>query len=169
MKLSFLVRLRVALRVLADPHLAERALRADVPALPEAPVPPPARTDDGALVVLSLLQREGRFVDFLMQDIESFGDAEIGAVARVVHQGCRRAIRGHVTLEPVRAESEGSRVTLEAGFDQSSVKLTGNVSGIAPHRGVLRHRGWRAVATHLPEIVGDHDVRVLAPAELEVE
>jgi hypothetical protein len=125
--------------------------------------------DERALVLLSLLQREGRFVDFLMQDIEAFGDAEIGSVARVVHQGCRRAVAAHVTLEPVRTEAEGHRVALDPGFDTSAIKLTGNVSGSGPYRGVLRHRGWRAVDTHLPEIVGDHDVRVVAPAELEVE
>lgn len=174
---SIFARLRLALRVLFDPAFARRAFDLDVPALPQgpntrtsdAPPEPAPANDDAALVLLSLLQREGRFVDFVMQDIESFGDAEIGSVARVVHQGCRRALRGHLTLDPVRIEAEGNRVTVEPGFDRSSIKLTGNVSGAAPYRGILRHRGWRALETHLPEIVGDHDVRVVAPAELEVE
>src|SRR5258706_10952915 len=44
-----------------------------------------------ALQLLALLQREGRFVDFLEEDVTSFSDADIGAAARVVHGGCRKA------------------------------------------------------------------------------
>ena len=67
---------------------------------------------DAALQLLALLQREGRFVDFLEEDVASFADADIGAAARVVHAGCRKALREHVKLEPVRTEEEGARVTL---------------------------------------------------------
>ena len=70
-----------------------------------------------ALQLLALFQREGRLVDFLQQDIASFPDADVGAAARVVHEGCRKALRAHAEIAPVRAEEEGARVTLEAGFD----------------------------------------------------
>jgi hypothetical protein len=59
-------------------------------------------------------------------------------------------------------------VTIESGFDPDAVRLVGNVSGSAPYRGVLNHGGWRAEAVSLPELVGDHDATVLAPAEVEV-
>lgn len=121
-----------------------------------------------ALQLLSLLQREGRFVDFLQQDIASFPDADVGAAARVVHEGCRRALRAHATVEPVRAEAEGARVTLMAGFDADAVKLIGDVRGEPPYAGVLRHRGWRAARIELPQAVGVHDRRILAPAEVEL-
>jgi hypothetical protein len=120
------------------------------------------------LQLLSLLQREGRFVDFLQQDITSFPDADIGAAARVVHEGCRRALRAHAKIEPVRSENEGTLVRLDAGFDADEVKLVGDVHGPAPYAGVLRHRGWRAKTMELPQIVGGHDARVLAPAEVEL-
>jgi len=121
-----------------------------------------------ALQLLALLQREGRFVDFLQQDLGSFPDADVGVAARVVHEGCRRVLSAHATVEPVRSESEGERVTLSAGFDADAVKLVGEVTGQPPYAGVLRHRGWRASKIELPLIVGAHDQRILAPAEVEL-
>jgi hypothetical protein len=121
-----------------------------------------------ALELLALLQREGRLVDFLQQDLVGFADADVGVAARVVHEGCRRALGTHASIEPVRIEGEGERITLEAGFDADAVKLVGAVQGAPPYAGTLRHRGWRAVRLDLPERVGDHDVRILAPAEVEL-
>lgn len=126
------------------------------------------REENGALLLLSLLQREGRLIDFLEQDIAAFSDADVGAAARAVHEGARRALRAHAKIEPARAETEGARVTLEAGFDPAAVKLTGNVRGTPPHTGTLKHPGWRAKEMHLPRAVDGHDVHVLAPAEVEL-
>ena len=129
--------------------------------------PPPASTD-AALQLLALLQREGRFVDFLEEDVSSFADADIGAAARVVHAGCRKAIRDHVRLEPVRTEEEGTRLTLPDPLDAGSVKLTGNVTGKGPFTGTLRHRGWRAADITMPTAVAGHDAHILAQAEVEL-
>jgi hypothetical protein len=160
-------------RVLFDGRFAARALAArdghTTPAAPAAlPAVPPPADGTSALQLLSLLQREGRLVDFLQQDIASFPDADVGVAARVVHEGCRKALRAHATLEPVRTEDEGARVTLAAGFDADAVKLVGDVKGEPPYAGVLRHRGWRARRLELPSLVGDHDAHVLAPAEVEL-
>ena len=135
---------------------------------PAAPAPPPPPSTDAALQLLALLQREGRFVDFLEEDVASFADADIGAAARVVHAGCRKAIREHVTLEPVRTEEEGTRITLPDPMDAASVKLTGNVTGKGPFTGTLRHRGWRAAEITMPTAVAGHDAHVLAQAEVEL-
>ncbi len=126
------------------------------------------REESGALLLLGILQREGRLIDFLEQDVASFSDADVGAAARAVHEGTRRALRSHLTVEPARSEAEGARITLEAGFDASRVKLTGNVRGSAPFTGTLKHPGWRAKDVHLPRAVEGHDVHVLAPAEVEL-
>lgn len=144
------------------PQLGPAAVRA---AVPQAPVAPSA---DPALQFLSLLQREGRIVDFLQQDITAFPDADVGAAARVVHAGCRKALRAHAQIEPVRGEKEGARVELAAGFDADEVKLVGDVRGEPPYKGVLRHRGWRATRFELPQVVGAGDAHVLAPAEVEL-
>jgi hypothetical protein len=130
------------------------------------PAKPPSH--DAALQLLALLQREGRFVDFLEEDVASFADADIGAAARVVHAGCRKALREHVKLEPVRTEEEGARVTLEGPLDAGAVKLTGNVQGKGPYSGTLRHRGWKAADITMPTAVEGHDARILAQAEVEL-
>jgi hypothetical protein len=137
------------------------------PVAAPAPEPAPPSTD-AALQLLALFQREGRFVDFLEEDVASFADADIGAAARVVHSGCRKALREHVKLEPVRSEEEGVKVTLPDPLDVAAVKLTGNVTGKGPFTGTLRHRGWRASEITLPTAIAGHDARILAQAEVEL-
>lgn len=139
----------------------------------EAPVkapPAPMRElgPDAALQLLSIFQREGRFIDFLEEDVSSFSDAEIGAAARVVHTGCRKAMREHITLAQVRSEAEEARVTLAPGFNAAEVRVIGNVVGSPPFTGTLRHRGWRAVTIKLPQLTEGHDAKVLAQAEVEL-
>ena len=168
-------------RILFDGELASKLalVASGAPALPEAkpeakpepkPVrstPPPPPPTDAALQLLALFQREGRFIDFLEEDVAMFSDADIGAAARVVHQGCRKALREHFTLVPVRTEEEGVKVTLPEA-NPTEIKLTGNVAGKGPHTGTLRHKGWRASEVRLPQAVGGHDARVIAQAEVEL-
>lgn len=138
----------------------------------EAPPPEKGATPDpdtsSALSLLSLLQREGRFVDFIEQDVASFADDQIGAAARVVHEGCRKALRGHLTIEAVHEGTEGSKVVVEPDYRPAEVKLTGNVRGSGPFEGTLRHKGWRATRVALPLPVVGHDAKILAPAEVEL-
>ena len=137
---------------------------------PVAPPPPAPQlaSETAALQLLGLLQREARFVDFALEDIKSYGDAEIGAAARVVHEGCRKVLREHFTLEPVRTEAEGSRLTLQTGFDAAAVRVSGNVVGQPPFSGTLAHRGWRATGTRLPKLAAGHDASIVAQAEVEL-
>ncbi len=170
-------------RVLFDGAFAARALAAQAPSAPAADIAPPAESPpfapadvapereheqrkQGALLVLSLLQREGRMIDFLMQDVSSFSDAEIGAAARLVHEGARKAIRSHAVVEPVRSEEEGARVVLAAA--DASVKLIGNLSGPGPYKGALRHRGWRVTSLSLPTPTADFDATIVSAAEIEL-
>jgi hypothetical protein len=178
--------------ILARPDFAAgvERLRAGAPAAPTpAPVPAPAPVvvapvaaapapapvplvqaapHAAALQLLGLLQRDARFVDFIEEDIKAYGDADIGAAARVVHEGCRKVLREHFTLEPVRSEAEGSRVTLPAGFDATAVRLSGNLVGQAPFTGTLGHRGWRVSETRLPRLAEGHDPSIIAQAEVEL-
>ncbi len=125
-------------------------------------------TDTAALQLLGLLQREARFVDFIQEDVAPYSDAEIGAAARVVHGGCRKLLAEHFTLAPVRAEAEGSRVTLAAGFDAAAVRLTGNVVGQAPVTGTLSHRGWQVTQVRLPQLTDARAAAIIAQAEVEL-
>jgi hypothetical protein len=165
--------------ILSNPAVAARVdrLRRDdvpAPAAPVAPVAPVApaplrqATPDAALQLLALLQRDARLIDFTEEDLAGHADADIGAAARIVHEGCRKVLREHFTITPVRAEAEGSRISLDAGFDAGAIRLTGNVVGSAPFKGSISHRGWRATEVRLPKLSSGHDATVLAQAEVEL-
>lgn len=146
-----------------------------------APEPGPARVEvrtetvvvkeaspDAALQLLGLLQKEARFVDFTQENMGDYSDEEIGAVARVVQEGCRKVLGQYFTLAPVRNEEEGKRITLQKGFDASSIRLTGNIVGQPPFTGSLVHRGWKAAEIKLPKITEGHDSTIIAAAEVEL-
>jgi len=150
------------------PAAAPVATPAPQPAPAPAPVVIKEATPDAALQLLGLLQRDARFIDFVEEDIAKYSDADIGAAARLVHEGCRATLREHFTIKPVRDEAEGTRVTLNEGFDATAIRLTGNVVGKAPFTGSISHRGWRAAEVRLPKLTQSHDASVLAPAEVEL-
>lgn len=128
----------------------------------------PVQTATAAYQLLGLMQREARFVDFVQEDVAAYSDAEIGAAARVVHAGCRKVLAEHFTLDAVRSEPEGSRVTLAAGFDATRNRVTGNVVGEPPFIGTLTHRGWLASDARLPQLNDPEVARVIAQAEVEL-
>jgi len=133
-----------------------------------SPPPPPKPTTDAAVQLLGLLQREGRLVDFLREDIQSYEDEQIGAAVRAIHESCRQVLNEHLTLEPVLSGNEGDDVTVPKDFDPSAIRLTGNVSGEPPFRGTLRHSGWRAKQVKLPSQPSGQDPKIVAPAEVEI-
>ena len=179
-KPSFFTRLGRAWRYvfggeeLAPPALP--ALPAQAPALAPAPAPAPVvvvaplpeKAWASGLYLLAILQREGRFIDFLMEDVTAFSDADVGAAARVVHQGCRKVLVSSVDPTPAHEGAEGASVTVPAGFDANRYRLVGNVTGAGPYTGSLKHHGWVAKSVALPELPTAMDPKVLAPAEVEL-
>ena len=144
-------------------------------AAPPPPAPGPAAAGPeagadvrGALYLLGVLQREGRLLDFVEEDVSAFPDAAVGAAARTVHEGCRRALRDLLRVEPVLPQPEGVEVTVDRGFDPGAIRLTGTVVGAPPFRGALRHHGWRAREVTVPPPRDGIDPTVLAPAEVEL-
>ena len=121
------------------------------------------------LRILAVLQRDGRLVDFLMENIDSETDARIGAAVRDIHRGSQKVLREYLTIEPVLADDEGSTIAVPADFDPATLRLTGNVAGSPPFRGVVKHHGWRVKSVQLPVVPGTRDhSAVLAPAEVEI-
>jgi hypothetical protein len=136
-------------------------------------VPPPTKpkADDGArgaVQLLAILQREGRLLDFLQEEIDSYSDAQIGAAVRDIHRGCKKALAEHLPLEPVLSQPENAQVRVDEGFDPSRIRLTGNVMGEPPYTGTLRHHGWRIARATLPASLAATDPTVVAPAEVEL-
>ena len=156
------------------PDEVVRALRlsrsAPTPAKAAAPVPAPAVRvpSDGALQMLAILQRDSRLIDFLMEDITSYADEQIGAAVRELHDQCRDSLARYVTLQPVIDGVEGTFAKAPSA-DATVVKFVGNVPAKPPSGGTLRHKGWRAVKVDLPTLGAKQDATIIAPAEIEIE
>ena len=181
---SFGFRFKTALscffRALGDARFAvgaDKLLRGDVEvpkaqpleAKPAAaPVVPAERAHASGLAVLAHLQREGRLIDFLQEDVASFSDADVGAAARVVHAGCKKAFNQYFAVEAILKEAEGASVTVPAGFDAQRIRITGNVAGQPPFRGTLKHHGWVVTKLNMPTVSEALDPRVIAAAEVEL-
>jgi len=128
----------------------------------------PVESFDRAVQMLALLQRDGRLIDFLEEDVSPFPDGQLGAAVRTIHASCRQVLDRYMKLEPVIDSEEDQPVTVSAGFDPAAVKLIGNVVGGPPIKGVLRHRGWRVKEVSLPSLPQGMGREVVAPAEVEV-
>lgn len=128
----------------------------------------PPEAFDRAVQMLVLLQRDGRLVDFLAENISAYPDAQLGAAVRTIHETCRQALDHYVKLEPILNSEENETVTVQRGFDPAAVKLIGNVVGEPPVRGVLRHKGWRVKEVNLPPLPQAGGRMVVAPAEVEL-
>jgi len=129
----------------------------------------PQRAEAEVISFLAALQEKGRLVDFLMDDVTSYEDAQVGAAARVVHEGCRAALDEVFTIAPVTESAEGTTISVPAEHRADEYRLTGKLTGQAPFNGTVVHRGWRTTKTKLPQIiVPDGQVPCIAPAEVEV-
>jgi hypothetical protein len=154
---------RAGLRMLRDAELAGKVDKLLNP-LPPGPVKPSGE----AVRLFALLQREGRLLDFLLEDIQALPDDQVGAGVRDIHRQCQHALKEHVVLEPVLPQKESDNVEVPPGFDPSAIRLTGNVTGQPPFKGVLRHHGWRVKELKIAKPPEAHDELVLQPAEVEL-
>jgi hypothetical protein len=151
-------------RVCRDQAFADRvAPLLTPPTKEEAPKPSGA-----PLRLLAVLQRDGRLVDFLLEDIQSYSDGDVGAAVRDIHRKCHAALKEHVALAPILPQGEGATVEVPRGFDPSAVRLVGNVTGEPPFQGVLQHHGWRVTELKLTPPPEGQDEFVLQPAEVEL-
>ncbi|MGB2666919.1 MAG: DUF2760 domain-containing protein [Candidatus Acidiferrum sp.] len=123
---------------------------------------------DRAVQMLALLQRDGRLIDFLTENISPYPDVQLGAAVRTIHEACRKVLDNYVKLEPILNSEEGQPVTVQGGFDPAAIKLLGNVRGEPPIRGVLRHKGWHVKEVNLPPLPQGSGRMVIAPAEVEL-
>jgi hypothetical protein len=156
--------LRTELKTLRDPSFAAKVESLLAPPKPE----PPPKPSGAPLRLLALLQREGRLLDFLLEDIQAYPDAQIGAAVRDIHRQCQAALKEHLDLQPVLPQEEGASVEIPSGFDPSAIRLTGNVMGQPPFRGTLQHHGWRVKQIKLAPPPEGQDEFVLMPADVEL-
>jgi hypothetical protein len=121
------------------------------------------------LHTLSVLQREGRLLDFFDEDLKQYSDEQIGAAVRSIQADCKQTVKKYIDPRPVVAGDEGDAITVEAGFDMNAVTLVGNVAGDPPFQGIIKHRGWKAGRKEIPRLADIQDPTVITPAEIEVK
>jgi hypothetical protein len=121
------------------------------------------------LHLLSAFQREGRLVDFFAEDLSLYEDAQIGAAVRSIHENCKKTVEKYISPKPVIDKDEGDTITVHPDFDPDSIKLTGNVTGDPPFKGIVRHKGWQASKPDIPTLSGSKESKIIAPAEVEIE
>lgn len=131
---------------------------------------PPSLTkkDYSHLQLLTLLQKSGRLVDFLKEDISGYSDAQIGGAVRQIHADCAKLLEEWVTLRPVMEKQEGETIDLPIGYDSQAIKVVGNVKGSPPYKGKVVHQGWKAHKLSLSEQLEKNSDGIISPAEVEV-
>jgi uncharacterized protein DUF2760 len=146
---------------------------APVPVPAPIPIQPPASTTKQAeaeiVAFFGLLQEKGRLVDFLMEDVTAYEDAEVGAAARVIHQGCRQVLQEYFKISAISEAQEGAEVTVPAGYSPDQYRLVGKLTGEPPFTGTLLHKGWKTDSVKLPRIVVTERLPAIAPAEVELK
>ena len=78
-------------------------VESEVEPLKETPKPVPLKeiTTDGALQLLTLLQQDARFIDFIQEDLTGYSDSDIGAAARVVHEGSKKTLNNYSIISSI--------------------------------------------------------------------
>jgi Domain of unknown function (DUF2760) len=137
-------------------------------ALTPPPPPPPPKPSAEPLLLLTLMQREGRLIDFLLENVDGADNETLGAGVRTIHQACQKVLMEHLDMEPVIKAEEKSVVDVKPGFDPSAIRLTGNVTGSPPFTGTLEHHGWRVTKIKLNKPAEGQDAFVVHPAEVEL-
>jgi hypothetical protein len=120
------------------------------------------------LHTMSVLQREGRLLDFFDEDLKRYSDEQIGAAVRSIQADCKQAVKKYIDPRPVVNANEGETFTVEPGFDMNAITLVGNVTGEPPFEGIVRHPGWKAGKKEIPKLADIRDASVITPAEIEI-
>lgn len=155
-------------RVWRDPEFAAKVAQLSLPAPEPDPAKERAKLISEQLRLLGILQRDGRLIDFLSEDLGDYSDEQIGAAVRDIHRDCKTALSKYVELGPIIDKEEDSTIEVKPGFDPASIRLTGNVKGAPPMKGVLAHRGWKAVDVRLDQTSDLADPSIICPAEVEI-
>lgn len=131
-----------------------------------------AEVAQNILYLISMLQEKGRLLDFVMDDISTYRDEDVGRVSRIVHQGVKEVFTKIMDIKSIHAGVEGEKITLNGAADFSSYKLIGTGTKTPPLTGVVVHKGWKLEKFNLPKISSTVDQTsnmIIQAVEVEVK
>jgi hypothetical protein len=174
--IAFLLALAIAVLAFRAPskrNMVSAPTPTTVPIPAPVPVSAPIAIPADAEIVafVALLQEKGRLVDFLMEDLTTYKDEDIGAAARVIHQGCKQVLDEYFKIAAIADVTEGSDITVPSDSAADEYRLVGKLSGTPPFTGKLIHKGWKTDYVKLPRIVkiDGKQLPAIAPAEVELK
>ena len=85
-------------------------VEAPKPELPKHEEPTKQEGGTNALHLLTILQREARFIDYIQEGLDGYDDATVGSVSRKVHDDCQRTLDKYFHIVPVMTEAEQTSV-----------------------------------------------------------
>ena len=124
--------------------------------------------DSGAVYTLVLLQREGRLIDFLQEQIDDYTDDQIGTAVRQIHKNCHKVLSDYYQVFPILEGTEGGKVSFDKTLDPSTINLTGRPPESPPFHGILRHKGWKVSKLHFPSRSDAVNPQIIQAAEVEI-
>lgn len=126
------------------------------------------------IAFLGLLQKQGRFLDFVMNDITKYSNEQVSTASRIVHQGCSKVLSEYFDIQPIFEGMEGSSVDLTKTDNRKIYKIIGKKQDDNKEESFssayLLHKGWQTLSINLPKRINSEypDLKVIAPAELEI-
>jgi len=163
--------LTVAGRANVDPVFAaklDELLGKPVPgAEPPKPVGPPKPSGE-PLRILALLQQEAKFVDFILDDLSQATPTQIADYVKQMQPKAKETLQKYLKIDTVIAETEGQETTVPVGFDPSTIRVLGNVTGNPPFKGSVDHPGLKVTELKLPPVPEGQNLFVLQPAEVQL-
>jgi hypothetical protein len=120
---------------------------------------------EDACILLSLLQEEGRLIDFLSEEITGYDDSQVASASRVIHRGCSSVLKKYFTILPIMEGEENEVIELPKDLPASHIRLHGKESDKVK----VIHRGWRIASSNLPQKITTSESKdiILFPAEGE--
>src|SRR5262245_54018848 len=85
-------------KTLRDQAFADKVEPLLAPPEPKSTRPP--KPSGVPVRILALLQREGRLLDFLLEDLQGATNDQIVAAVRDIHPQCQAALKKHLVLAP---------------------------------------------------------------------
>ncbi|WDQ18473.1 DUF2760 domain-containing protein [Rhodopirellula sp. P2] len=159
---------RVAL-ALDGVDLASQSAAESTPAVVEQKPLGDALRESGqsdAITLLAALQRDARLVDLIHENLDQYGDDQVGAAARPCLKQCRQTLDRLLGIVPLVEVSDGQVLPVDVSTSSARLRWVGESSGAS--QGKVVHHGWVATQVQLPAWSGSaDDALVIAPAQVQ--